>query len=671
MILKSILLKNFRQFYGDQRIDISPPGNNGVTLIHAENSIGKTTLLNAILWCFFEKTTKKFENQNQIINFTAKNEGKAAIVEVYFIHDGKEYCAQRHTNESGRGAVKFSVVKIENGAFSEPLPNPDAFINTVMPKDMAQYFFFDGEQAENYASQSKKEISNAIRNVLGSSFVLEAINDLKNIERQYSDELVTLPGQDEINDVEKNIERCEQQIEVLQGTLDGIISNIGSDKEQLTNIESLLESAKETEKLQNQRKSAEKELENLKIRREEEYGNLHRWIGTRSLSLIAGKLANQSLEFINNEDLRGKIPFPYNEDFVNGILQSKICICDRHLKPATPEWNAVQRLLTGAANTEVLQKVVRARSRLTILQESAIDAPGAYVSCKQKIAQVELEIQTKEKIIKQLDELLVNSSDPEVQQREKSRKELKNRIEQALFNRGKTERDIEVAKSELRGLNSRLQDLAENNMEAAKILLRKNIATRGISLLSAIQKTQEGLARAEIQSAVNKILEQTARKEYQVEISESFDIKLNWNGNYNTPRSGGENQLLSLAFFASLIQYAKKRTDQVDDGPYIPAVVAPLVLDSPFGQLDTTYKLETAKFIVSMAPQVVLLVSSSQGADVVEAIRSSVGQEYVLVGHSMGKRGDKPEDILTINGKSIVTSLYECERDQTEIREVI
>ena len=53
MIIKAIRLEDFRQFKGKQNIDISTDEHKNVTLIHAENSVGKTTILNAILWCFF------------------------------------------------------------------------------------------------------------------------------------------------------------------------------------------------------------------------------------------------------------------------------------------------------------------------------------------------------------------------------------------------------------------------------------------------------------------------------------------------------------------------------------------------------------------------------------------------------------------------------------------
>ena len=52
MILKSLHLKNFRQFI-DETIEFSLDKEHNITLVRGDNSAGKTTLANAITWCLF------------------------------------------------------------------------------------------------------------------------------------------------------------------------------------------------------------------------------------------------------------------------------------------------------------------------------------------------------------------------------------------------------------------------------------------------------------------------------------------------------------------------------------------------------------------------------------------------------------------------------------------
>ena len=71
MKLLQISLHHFRQFYGKHEFEFATSPERNVTLFHAENGVGKTTLLNAVLWAFYGETTKKFEQRQKIVNFEA------------------------------------------------------------------------------------------------------------------------------------------------------------------------------------------------------------------------------------------------------------------------------------------------------------------------------------------------------------------------------------------------------------------------------------------------------------------------------------------------------------------------------------------------------------------------------------------------------------------------
>src|SRR5579864_7898879 len=102
MKITKVRLKNFRQFYGEQEIVFAIDAERNVTLIHAENGFGKTTLLNAILWAFFNQVTAKFEKPDQIVNFAAQSEGtKSASVSVHFDFLDTSYVVERVFEDDG------------------------------------------------------------------------------------------------------------------------------------------------------------------------------------------------------------------------------------------------------------------------------------------------------------------------------------------------------------------------------------------------------------------------------------------------------------------------------------------------------------------------------------------------------------------------------------------
>jgi len=677
MNLKKIRLNNFRQFYGDQVIEVAPPGEHNVTLIHAENGVGKTTLLNAVLWTFFGNTTKKFEQKEMVVNFEAwKEDRKTASVEITFEHEDNEYLAVRKhsVTEGGRNRIKFQVMRIEkNGVLSSPLPNPEAFINTVIPNAMAPYFFFDGEQAETFSSETNyKAIAAAIRDILGSTLIETAIGDLKYIARKFNEELGDIPGEEEITILESQISKLENGIDSRNSDINELDKNINAYQVQLKEIGDVLREAQAASGFQRQRDAKQQELLSVQSRLRDAESEVLRWVGTKSLSVISSKLANESLDYIDEESLRGRIPSPYNEEFVKGLLSAEKCVCERPLSPGTDEWRAVQTLLKSAANAEVMARVVRARARIGVLKEQREDAPRLLENAEKTIASMLERQNTLEREIEEIGKKLENLPVADIQQRERARKELEKKLDSAKAEKIRKQRDNEHDEDKISRLNKEVAELASQNQAAQRLVLRRDIAVRGGEILKKILEINETTAREEIQEKVNSILDQTARRHYQFELDDNFEVRLLLPDGRIAPKSSGENQLMSLAFIAALVQFAEKRSEEEKTGGlFIPATVAPLILDSPFGQLDESYRSDTASFVPEMAPQVILLVSSSQGKDeVMKALEGNLGAEYVLIAHNREAQGEKKEDNLEIGGQIITTTLFNQERGMTEIRKV-
>jgi DNA sulfur modification protein DndD len=676
MQIKSIHLKDFRQFYGEQKLDFAIDTKKNVTLIHAENGVGKTTLLNSILWTFFGKTTSKFEQREKIVNFTAEKEGKnSAAVQVFFTHDGSEYQAQRifRNTEGISSKNSFSITKIgANGAFEVSLPNPTSFINSVLPEAMAPYFFFDGEQAENFSGENnRKVIAAAIRDMLGSTLIETAIEDLHFLYKKFNEEIGEAAGDSEIALKEKEISTIESAKDKRSEKILNLESELDSINTQLSEIASLLSQAQVAAQFQRERVDKERLKKSVEEQIKETKSEILRWISTRTLSAVSEKLTAQSLDFIDEESLRGRIPSPYNEDFVKGLLGAQKCVCDRQLLPGTNEWRAITELLSSATNAEILNRVVRVRARISVLKEQRKDAPQVLASHEEKLVRLNTQFNTLEREIEDVSKKIGDLPDAEIQQREMARRKLLSDLETKKTDRIRAQRDNEHSQADITRLSREVADLALQNIAARSIVIRRDLAERGKGLLEAFLKSNEEAARKVIESSVNKVLEVTTRRHYKFEVNESFQIRLLFSDGTPTPKSSGENQMMSLAFLAALVEYAVKRSESDSDGLFIPAAIAPLVLDSPFGQLDDKYREATAKFVPMMAPQVVLLVSSSQGNDAVySALQGKIGKEYVLIAHNQGERDAKSNDILNIGGEKIATTLFSKERDMTEIREV-
>lgn len=226
MILEEIRLTDFRCFFGESLIRFSEDPEKNVTIIYAENGVGKTTLLNALLWCFYGETTKRFEKKEDILNYDSKREGRTtASVEVLFEHNEKRYIAKRFSSTSSMIQREFVVSRIEEGS-QITLDSPDTFINTVIPRDMASHFLFDGEHAEVFLGENNKNsIRGAVRDILGCSLIETAILDIQAVSNQFRKQIPTTPTTKRIQELNEKLDLLTEQAAKAQAEIDHLKKN--------------------------------------------------------------------------------------------------------------------------------------------------------------------------------------------------------------------------------------------------------------------------------------------------------------------------------------------------------------------------------------------------------------------------------------------------------------
>lgn len=675
MIINKIELKNFRQFYGDQDLILSTDSERNVTLVHAENGFGKTTLLNAVLWAFFQTTTLKFEKPHEIVNYESlKERNSQARIAVEFAHNARRYLAERTFDEEKTtyNKTEFAVFSIGDSGHHKTEPSPETFIKTMIPPEMAQYFFFDGEAAETFTTaRNFKQISEAIKNILGSTLAKTAIQDLKELEKTVAKHLTQIPGEDKLAVIEnesfqlsEKIERYTDQISESEDEINILKSTIEGIEERLLNSAG----AKET---QQRRTDKEKQLERTKNEIKEINQDIINWIGKRGIPIVSRKLTQVSLDFINEQDLEKKIPSPYNEELVKSILNSEECICHRPVVPQSEEWRAISTLMDKAPNADAQRRVMNVKGQISQLRQQLNEAPGELKKLRTRLADKIMFREQLEHEIGELGQKIEEIDLVEISALEQNRKKARLRIEDLKVKVGGLQSNITISKRRKNECEKEAQVIISKNEKANALYFRKRLLERSGEFIAGLLETYEEEARKTLESEINQILDEVAHRPYQCRINSNFAIDLIFPDGRSVPRSGGENQLLSLLFIGSLIKFAESR---INDDRFIlkPGTIAPLILDAPFGQLDPYYQKDVASYIPKLAQQVVLLVSGSQGNEaVLKALAPFVGAEYVLFSENKELRGSKKETRLSLHGEEYVTSLFNQPRTMTRIEKIL
>ena len=80
MILKKLVVDNFRQFRGTHALEFAVDANRNVTLILGYNTFGKSTLLNAINFALYGVVQDDLDHPNALLNQEAESNQSGVYV---------------------------------------------------------------------------------------------------------------------------------------------------------------------------------------------------------------------------------------------------------------------------------------------------------------------------------------------------------------------------------------------------------------------------------------------------------------------------------------------------------------------------------------------------------------------------------------------------------------
>ncbi len=685
MKVNQIVLENFRQFYGKQTLNISTEPEQNVTLILAENGVGKTTLLNSILWCLFEEHTSRFADSDKILSYAAEAEGKRrANVTVQFTHDTSVYEAERmYFHDKMIGQRTRAMIYRREGADRKVINTPESFLNQVLPKGMAPYFFFDGEHAETFGgAESRPRVRKAMSTILGCDLIDAAIDDVEFLARSTAQEISRSGAglksgnqeratalQEEIDkysaieiSAAANVQKVEDEVAVLKARLDEFSA-------QLIDIRLV-------EELERRRTGLKQDIRTIDSNIKSIEGDRASWLRENLRPLVSQSLLRTlkgRVTAVEAEDEEKPPPRleGLTDTLVNAVLTKGECICGRSVKDGGKEHKHLAQMIAVATNSLKDMRLRDISKQAMRISQLATKAPARFIDLEKRRAVADENRRKKEHELSEVETRIDNTDAASVRmiQAERNRVEKEYDSRKELLGKFKTQRDMAYQtrrkrEAELNELDSLQESAREPRM------MRELFQKARDALVERRNGVVEG-ARKEIASKVNAIMERTTRRAYSFELDDSLAMTLRFTSSRKeVPRSTGENQLMTLLFTAALIDHAKQRIGQKSQ-LYIPGAVAPLILDSPFGNLDTTYRAAVAREIPEMAEQVVLFLSSSQAtSDVVDQLRARIGRVYLLRLHNPEPLGRRKAEHLFWGKQKLPLAEYDAERSMTEIVEV-
>lgn len=687
MILKSITLENFRPFFGYEVLTFAERGEHNVTVVYGPNGGGKTALLNAFTWTLFNRTSPGFEEPHDLINHRAWAETEpgsevSARAVVVFEHDHQVYTVERVTtdrkNPDGSALrirdAHVSVTFVDKGGRSyDRTDTAEGTINQILPERLHRFFFFDGERIEHLVKpDSYAEIEDAIKTILGLKTIERAIDHLDDARKTLEKEYSKVAGE-EVKQVADDLETARAEKAKKVAHREETVANRSARQTQFDNVNARLAQLEEAADLQRRREELEDALETVRIEIGHRHDSLASKLNDRGFLALSATLADEATSTFETLRTKREIPAPIKRQFVEDLLESGECICGAELHQGTTAHARVADWRQKAGRPDVETAWTQLAATAKHFGDQRSELFGYIHETKRELAGLDDQRGKIEDKLSQIKESISHLGSKEIQELEHRRDALRQEIDDDNLSVRIADGDIQAAEKRIADLERQLED-AGKAIERAKIAQRRVVVAREArDFCARVLDLQTVAVRQQIDERVKEVYSRITFKPYVPMLDDEFRLRLRTRvggEEISVAKSTGENQILSLAFVGATAEHAQSRhaassANAGADGA-LPAEggIYPMVMDSPFGSLDENYQREIAEAIPQLAPQVVLLVSKSQGLHAVQdVVLPRVGREYVIEFHT--PKPDQPRETITL--QSGVHPYIERSADEFEL----
>lgn len=589
MRITNIDIRNYRQY---QALSFSFPQSktNDIHIIVAQNGVGKTNLLNAITWCLYGKephlglvsddgkVDKEKEDENKglpKLNLTAADEAKAVgketeVVEVEIrAQDGDEYITYKRLLPfritadlpfEKTAEEKFTVTVAK--ASGDPKVFEDKkdtirFVDKYMPEKIREYFYFDGEQLNNYFITNRKgKVRDAIFSISQVDIVqlvydrieriikdkqTEAAKKAPNI-KSITDDLSAVDSQ--IEDVNKKIRDYEDQIAKSERI-------IKENTEYLQGEENLPELEKQYQDLSNKQTDLIAEKKAL-------MDSMFTFVREMKTSLTFYEAAKRTLDVIVKMEAEKKLPPNIDKTLLQKALKDHTCtVCDQSLSKHGEEFiqhlidcfqvsNATSHLLKGIRNE--LERIVDAVERYPIEKKTLQER---HHRIRKQLDEVEAELSEADRRINRI------SDKEEVKRKHNEREDHKELLD---INKGKlavANDSLSKAQDRKAVLEKDLEKALAKDKECARIKQLIEFAAKGRTVIGSVEKDMMDEVRKKMEERTTEYFTKLIWKKDtydKIVLNENFQLDLIHKAGYSCVAtcSAAERCLLALSFTLAL-----------------------------------------------------------------------------------------------------------------------
>lgn len=650
MLLKSIKLQNFRQFIHQNEIDFSIDPRKNVSIILGENGSGKTSLAQAFTWCLYGITDFKDTSMlNKVIETSMlPGDEEKVRVDIELIHESTEFnisriqtYKKRSTGQMTSFQPEFHVAKKVKGQ-QEFSSTPELEIKQILPKELAGYFFLNGEHIEKLNKELSKgksqEFATAVENLLGLKAFLEAIDHF-NPRKKHSvigsyNSQYDGNSNNEIVALRNDIQDLQEQLQKKQERLENYSSEIELGEESCDKLEAIIRENQKSADYQLEIDSLNKSIEYKKKLINEEtalmLGNFNKIGGAfLSKSLIA-----DSLDFLASEEVADQGIPEIHEKTIDFLVNRGYCICGTKIVPGESPHNHLIKTLDFIPPKSigtVLSEFVNICGTTVNFSDTFFDN---FENQYSHIRTYENEIEEHITEIENLTQILSGmKAIGEFQSKLSIERE---RVDKLRDDEQRTIKEIGALEVELSRKEKMLTELALKDSINAKIEVYKAYAIEIFDQLVSSYKEEETKVRELLEEAVNDIFKQIYEGGMSISVDEKYRIKVTVDEvkgfSSEIETSTAQSTSVIFAFIAGIIKLAKEfsSANNTDHELLATSEPYPLLMDAPLSNFDKRRIQTVCDTLPKVAEQVIVFIKDTDGEIAEEHLGSIIGKRFKL-----------------------------------------
>lgn len=661
MIFRRIRLKNFRQYKKELEFSFSQPTNEGqenITLFIAANGVGKTTLLQAVRYCFYGSSmylnlpdSKELLN-NKLIDDLKELEETSLFVEVEFFHNNTAYIARREKSFKkqnnkmipiGREGFDLSFLRDPKKGFQEVKDMnkfaPDAAMDklrAILPEGLSQVFMFDGERMEKNISDKdfSKDLKNSVLGILGitkydkliqilgsagrSSTVLGRLNNKK--QANTPEEINSKKIYDEL---QKKLDEEKTEEKNILIDIDEVIKKINMTKDEQKKYEEVTQLTNDLNILEEQIINNDERIDNLSTK----------YINKSHKALIYKVLLKNHKkyqDFLSKSSTSSKHYQYLHVKTIEDIQNRGICVCGRPIIEHTDEFDHLELLKKSALPVENAQylSMVTEQFKKSVDFKVILEELRSIFEEKVKLSSDLKQMQVKKNLIideiKKIEGTIGLTKQEEIDEFYKTKSNLEMKL-------AETKLRIELIQKRIDKESKTIRLIDESNEYNQKVNRVIDTIEEMKTKLMNVKDSRDSIARKTLSKYFDKSLSSVIEGNYEVTIKDDYKISiiektLDYNKDVTTVLSTGQNVVVSLSFLNALIKTAKEMSESIDSSEKYG-----VFMDAALSNLDEKHIERLCRKNLNKMDQLIFLSFKKQlRNEMYQGIKSHIGKAYHL-----------------------------------------